>query len=217
MASLDQIPYDLWDFEFQFTDLLDFLEFSESNIEFQRKTKIQNLQRMAKQKNLEYAEYAAELQNIEGRYDISLARNLRYSVLISLASTVEWISEFLNSHVAEEIPDNLRPRCQNKSIYRLNTLILRANCEHHNLDTLEKIIKIRNCLIHSLGSVKYYEHREEIKNIISTLNGFNISDSHFIEEVIEIDKGAIEQIISETQSWVTGFIDECRQKAIINM
>lgn len=216
MTSLENIPYDLWDFEFQFADLLDFLKFSENNIEYQRKIQVQNLKRIAKLKNIDSGEYSAELRNIEGRFDISLAMSIRYSVLISLAASVEWISNFLKNHVTEDIPNC--PSELNKSIHILKTLIDRAEFSHsHNLDTLEKIIKIRNCIVHSMGSVKNYLHGQDVKSLIQTLNGFSISDSHYIEEIINIDKGAIEPIINGTQAWITNFIEECRQKSIIEM
>ena len=216
MTSLENIPYDLWDFEFQFADLLDFLEFSENNIEYHRKIQVQNLNRIAKLKNIEHGEYSAELRNIEGRFDIYLSRSIRYSVLISFAASVEWISHFLKNHATEEVPNC--PARLNKSIHILNTLIDRAEFSHrHNLNTLEKIIKIRNCMVHSMGSVKNYQFGEEVKSLIETLSGFSISDSLFIEEIINIDKGAIVPIINETQAWITNFIEECRQKGIIEI
>lgn len=216
MTTLENIPYDLWDFEFQFADLLDFLQFSESNIEYQRRTKIQSLKRLANLRNMNTDEYRAELANIEGRFDIYLSRSIRYSVLISFAATVEWISNFLKNHATEQIPNC--PAGLNKSIHILNTLIDRAEFSHrHNLNTLEKIIKIRNCLVHAMGSVKNYQFGEEVKRLIETLSGFSISDSHFIEEIINIDKGAIEPIINETQAWIVNFIEECRQKSIIEI
>jgi hypothetical protein len=72
MESLENKPLYLWDFYFQFADLLDFLEFSEGNVEWQRRSHIQVLKRQAELKKYGSDEFYAELQNIEGRFDISL-------------------------------------------------------------------------------------------------------------------------------------------------
>jgi hypothetical protein len=209
MVSLENKPIYLWDFYFQFSDLLDFLEFSESNIEYKRKINVQNLNRTTKLKNIDHAEYAAELQNIEGRFDITLSRSIRYSAVIALATTIEWISKFLNSNAFEKAKESNG----NKSINILKEFIIRSEFNKpHNVDKLDKIIKIRNCITHSMGSVKGDRFEVEIKDFINAIEGFSLSDSHFIEEVINIEKGTIESIITETQGWLIDLIEECRQK-----
>lgn len=214
MTTLENISIDLWDFEFQFADLLDFLSFSENNIEFQRRSNLRKLDKEASYKKIDCAEYAAELQNIEGRFDIYLARSIRFAAIISLATTVEWIASFLKDHAYISIPDC--PKGSNKSIHILKTLLERVKYQgFHNLENLEKIIKIRNCIAHSMGSVKSYKYGKEIEGFLESLNGFSIADNHFIDGVINIERGAIESIIMETQSWATNFIEECRQKSII--
>ena len=54
-------------------------------------------------------------KNMQIQNDINLARSIRYSILISFAASVEWISNFLNSNATEEIPNC--PAGLNKSIH----------------------------------------------------------------------------------------------------
>lgn len=215
MVSLENRPIYLWDFAFIFSDLLDFIKFSERNIDWQRQSHIQSLDRQTKLKTNESG-YFAELENIKGRFDIYLSRSIRYSAVIALTASIEWIAKYLEQHVTKDLPK--KPKRKNESIHILHTLFKWSNfkCEH-NLDSLENIIKIRNCIVHAMGSVKYYEHGNELKDNIKTMNGFSISDSHFIEKVIDIDKGIVEAIIEETQTWIIDFIERCRQKNLIKI
>jgi len=206
----------LWDFEFQFSDLLDFMEFSERNLEWQRRSHVQSLERKAKLKKYEADEYHSELDNIEYRFNMSLARNIRYSAVITFATSIEWIAKFMKKQSTSELAPT--PNGSNESIHILRSFFELAGCNReHNLETLAKVIKIRNCITHAMGSVQDYKHGDEIAEIIQTLKGFRISDSHFIERVIDIDQGAIEAIIRETRGWIVDFIDECKQKNLIHM
>jgi hypothetical protein len=215
MASIKNKLY-LWDFAFQFSDLLEFIEFSERNLEWQRRSHVQSLDRKAKLQKYEPSEYYSERENIEGRFDINLSRSIRYSAIIALATSVEWVAKFLEKRLTSKLPP--KPKGANESIHILRTLFRLADCDLvHNLETLEKIIKIRNCIAHAMGSVENYEHGEEIAGIVRTLKGFGISDKHFINGTIDIEKGAVEAIIQETQVWILDFIEECRQKSLINI
>ena len=213
MITLENKPLYLWDFYFQFSDLLDFLEFSERNIEWQRRSHIQHLNRQAKLKKYEWHENNAELQNIEGRFDVYLSRSIRYSALISLATSIEWIANFLKMHAIETITKP--PKGVNKSIHILSTFVSRKNYHYHNIGTLEKIIWIKNCIVHHMGSVQNYKHGQKVSEVVCAMDGFSISDNHFIEKLINIDKEALESIINETQTWLVDFIEDCRQANLI--
>ena len=205
MESLEDKPLYLWDFYFQFSDLLDFLEFSENNIELQRNEHVQILNKNAKSRGYDSGEYHAELQNIEHRFDFNLSRSVKYSAIISLVTTIEWISKFVNEVVFKEgaLEKVKRPKKgsgKNWYIEILKEFIVRCDFNKPtNLDKLEKVIKIRNFITHAMGSVKDDRFEAEIKEIINTFEGFSLSDSHFLEEVICINKGTLESIISETQ------------------
>jgi hypothetical protein len=66
-----------------------------------------------------------------------------------------------------------------------------------------------------MGSVKYDILGDEVRKFVNATEAFSISDSHFIEEVINIEKGAIESIIIKTEAWIIDLIEECRKKNLI--
>ena len=143
MVSLDNRPLYLWDFEFIFSDLLDFIKFSERNIDWQRQSHLQSHDKKATIKT-EESGYYAELQNIEGRF-YYLSLNTRYSAVIALATSIEWIAKYLKQRITKELPK--KPNGKNKSIHVLHTLLEWSNSKYeHNLNSLETIVKIRNCI-----------------------------------------------------------------------
>src|SRR5262245_34473788 len=173
MVSLRNKPIYLWDFEFQFSDLLDFLEFSERNVEWQRMSHVQSLNRRAELQRYGPDEYHSEVDNTNYRFNVCLSTNIRYAAVIALATTVEWIATFLQTRMASKLPP--KAKNVNISIHVLRTLFRTGRCNlPENLDTLEKIIKIRNCIAHAMGSVKDYKHGKGIRSIVSTLPGFRI-------------------------------------------
>jgi len=219
VTSIDEfldMPIYLVDFESQFSDLLDFVEFSENNLEWQRRSHIQSLDREAKKKDYDSAEYFSELQGIEYRFDVILPRKIRYSSVVAFATSVEWIAAFINAHKTWEL--SKRENGVNESIHTIRELAHQAESATSvclNINTLEEIIKIRNCITHGGGIVVGYKYEEEIKNIINGLQGFSISNEYFIDNAIDISGGAIEGLIKETQGWLIGFVEECRLKGLI--
>lgn len=219
MTGIDALgPLYLWDFHCLFYDLLDFLEFSESNIEWQRRSHIHRLDRQYRGKDHPADEYFAERDNIEGRFDITLAKKIRYSAVISLVMIIEWAAKFLEKYSTKKLPK--APKGVNKSIHILQTFYKWADSSlKHNLDELEKVIQIRNCITHGGGILEDCEFGDEISENVKTLDGFEISEIDPIvdTETIWIDKGVIEKIIKETEAWITDFIEECRRKNLIKI
>jgi len=216
MASLKNKPLYLWDFYFIFSDILTFIEFSERNIDWQRRSHELILERKAKIKKYTRDDYWTEMHNIEYRFEVLLARSIRYSAVIALATSIEWIANFLKKRSGVSLEPKLKKITESihilQQFYKLVGRKLR-----HNLETLEKIFYVRNCIAHTNGSIEKYKHRDDILAIMKSLKGFGVSDQHYLGEVIDIDKGAIETIIKETESWIIDFVEECRKKNLINV
>src|SRR5262245_652800 len=104
MVSLRNKPIYLWDFYFQFSDLLDFLEFSERNLDWQRMSHVQSLNRRAELQKYEADEYYSNLDNINYRFNVCLSRNIRYAAVIALATAVERVATFLCTRTASKLP-----------------------------------------------------------------------------------------------------------------
>lgn len=209
-------PLYLWDFQFQFGDLLDFIEFSEANLEWQRSSYLKMLDKQYRGKGYPADEYSAERDNIEYRFDFRLAQKIRYSAIIALVTTVEWASGLLEKQGLKEKEVRKKFNGVNKHITRLREYYQFADCSlEHNLEELEKVIKVRNCITHSAGIVEDDKYPEQITEIVKTLKGFEIYDQY--PGMILIDKGVIEEIIKRTESWIPDFIEECRQKNLIKI
>lgn len=223
MDYFDEIlnkPMYLFDFESQFTDLLDFIEFSEGNLEWQRRSHVQSLGRQAKKHNYDSNDYYAELQGIEYRFDINLPRKIRSSSIIAFATSIEWVAAFIDSHKTYAIKKE--GKASNKSIHIIRKSILKLKkvldkTINNNIDILEDIIKIRNCIAHNDGIVNGYRFQSDIEAIINRVKGFSISNEFFIDGSINIQKGAIEPIIKETQEWLLVFIEQCRNNGLIKL
>jgi len=77
---LDRTYY-AWNTQGFLSDILDFLQFSETNIELRRQRELDALEGNAKDNELR-DEYIAHLKkNIKNRFDITLSQRLRYAVL----------------------------------------------------------------------------------------------------------------------------------------
>ena len=223
MKSIDELldmPMYLLDFESQFSDLLDFVEFSENNLEWQRRSHIQSLDREAKKHNYESATYYGELQGIEYRFNVILPRKIRYSSVVAFATSVEWVALFLNTHKTGDL--RKKENRVNESIHILREMACQVDSLSNNklsgkIKKLEDIIKIRNCIAHGGGIVVGYKYQDDIENIINKTHGFSISNEYFVDNAIEISSGTLEIIIKETQDWLVEFVEECRKNGLIEL
>ena len=85
-------------------DVLDFLDFSERNIDWLYGAEKQSIQRKAalgwgfpeKDRYLESDYTELLLTNAEHRFTVSLPMRIRYAALVSLVTAVEWQAKHLN-------------------------------------------------------------------------------------------------------------------------
>jgi len=209
-------PMFIFDMETQFSDLLDFIEFSEHNIEWQKRGQLQQLKRESKRLNLDVDEYFTKLQYIEYRYDINLVRKVRYGALIALVTSIQWITDSVKNRLTWEIKD--KPKQVNHSVHIISEILNRyGDSVNHNLHKIEDVIKIRNCIAHSGGIVDGYKYQTEIEYIVSNMDGFSIPIDGIPSDVIDIEKGCIGNIAIETKAWLIPLIDDCITKDIINL
>jgi len=209
-------PMLIFDMETQFSDLLDFIEFSEHNIEWQKRGQLQHLKRESKRLNLDGDEYFTKLQYIEYRYDINLVRKVRYGALIALVTSIQWITNSVKNRLTWEIKDT--PKHVNYSVHIISEILNQyGDSVKHNLEKIEGVIKIRNCIAHSGGIVDGYKFQDEIECIVSNMDGFSISTEGIPSDVIDIEKGCVENIAIEIKTWLIPLINDCITKGIINL
>ena len=89
-----------WDVTTLLHGIVDYLEFSERNLVWQRRREVVRATEEAKVLDIgpENARYLAQAQDdlIEGakyRFDLSLSQNIRYSSLTSYVTAVEWCAD----------------------------------------------------------------------------------------------------------------------------
>jgi hypothetical protein len=184
-----------------FGDLQEFLEFSEKNIEWQKRTELQRIaQEMATTNIEEEHRYSYERHlrdNAEFRFDTVLPMRVRYAALTSLISTIEWSVEVLVQEYAIKIPS---PKNKNRVIHRLRYLTAEWSLDLTvPVAKLEFLTWVRNIIIHNSGLLKGCKYESAVRQFIVQYEpSFKISNWHFVGDTIEIQRNAIDPLIS---SW----------------
>src|SRR5438105_4090474 len=99
-------PHYATDFSDSISGVLDFLDFSERNIDWQLRSERGSLQREKETGSMSIEYYDNVCESIEQRFTVSLPIRIRYSALVALATAVDWSVEFLtkNKRVDLRIP-----------------------------------------------------------------------------------------------------------------
>ena len=208
-------PICILDVQQQFDDILEFVEFSEKNIEWQKRSHIQTLDRKAQKFRYESPEYFNELQEIEYRFDIILSRKVRYSALLSLITTIEWNARFFESNVANSLEPKQTGLNASFCIYKQITERTRFKNGDNFLSIIDALIKVRNCIAHSGGIVTDYKYSDEIRSVVQKLEGFSIGNGGLSDEFIIIERGSVELLGKKLSEWVSSLINTSFEKCIM--
>src|ERR1700723_2832186 len=93
-------PTYAFDFQFMIGDVKDFLEFSESNIEWQYRRELQAISHRKDFDDLPLGYRDNLEQGAEHRFKVSLPLRVRYGALLAFTTSVEWSVKFLKSLTA---------------------------------------------------------------------------------------------------------------------
>jgi hypothetical protein len=179
------------------SDVLNFLQFSEKNIEQQKPLALAQLETEIEEKDIdEEHRYAYRTQMIEAanfRFDVALPMRVRYAALTAFTSTIEWSIAAL--HPAFEFPP--KPAGKSETVHRLTILSERCRLNYaSHIDCLEFLIWVRNSIMHNAGTLRGYQHAAEIRRVMPQFEpSFTISNWHHIGDTVEIKRGALEPII----------------------
>ena len=107
-------PIHAYNFQCMIGDLIDFLEFSEANIEWQHRRELQEIKRreVIESFPMGYREHLEE--NAEFRFRVSLPLQVRYAAVISLVTSVEWSIENLAKNARVKV--SRQTKSENKTI-----------------------------------------------------------------------------------------------------
>ena len=181
------MPIYAFDFQCMIGDLIDFLEFSEANIELLLRRELQQI----KTRDVFPTEYREQLvENTEYRFCVSLPLRVRYAAAISLVTSVEWSIRCLVKHLG--VSESSQPKKENSTIHAIRQvqLDIDVKCEEE-IQILEDLIHIRNCIAHSAGLIKDDKNSEKIVASVGRLNGFSLDNWNFLGKHVCIKKGAL--------------------------
>ena len=207
-SLLDQTFYGL-DTLSMLGDVEDFLEFSQSNIGWQKHRELQRAQKECDdmgfddpQSEVQYRDHM--LEGVEYRFEVSLTQRVRYAALIALITTIEWVLLALKKRATFDFPEQSKKRKkQNEAVYILTVFNDKTKLGlESKIQFLEYLIYTRNCIVHAAGLLDSYEHGEELRNNIVAMPGLRISDIHFLGDGIEIESGFLEDFIKDVRLWL---------------
>lgn len=187
-------------------DVEDFIEFSESNIGWQKNRELRRAEQEFDDAKFddprEEAQYQDQtLEGVEFRFEVSLKQRVRYAALTTLITTIEWVLLALKKRTSFTFPD--KPAGMSEAVHILSLFNEKAALGlEQKIMFLETLIYIRNCIIHSAGLLASYRHETELRQRLVTLTGVKISDLNFLGDGIEIETGFLEGVIKDVRFWL---------------
>lgn len=209
-------PIYAFDQQALFSDLLDFLSFSESNIEVQKLTAIDAANDLFESSTMDEPDRGSyhrhQLDSADFRFDVVLSMRLRYAALATLIGTIEWSAKCLALCARFPISSEASP------LQLLATISSRCGLGYsEQLRTLRLLIWIRNAITHNAGVLKGYRHEAGIRQHIHNLApDFRISNWHYIGESVEISKDALPPIITLWRQLIYDLYKAAHEKNVVS-
>ena len=222
---LNRPYYAYFDFGAMLGDVLDFLEFSEGNLEWQYRVEKQSIERQAasggflsdKDSDLEDDYRNHLLENAEHRFTVSLPMRLRYASLVAFITTVEWQARHLEVRSGlKKSKEQEKKKRENEFVRILQKISDMADANgDRQLDDLENLVFARNLVVHAAGLPRDYRY-SDIGGHVLKLQGFTIGNWHFLGETLRIERGALVPYIEEMQGWIPTLMKQLDEKGLLN-
>lgn len=187
-------------------DVEDFIEFSQSNISWQKHREI----RRAEQESdgigfdnpYDEAQYRDQvLAGVEFRFEVSLTQRVRYAALIALVTTIEWVLLAMKKRASFDF--SKKPKNKNEVVHILTVFNDEANLGlEDKIKFIENLIYARNCVVHAAGLLDSYEYGKELRIKIAEMPGLKISNINFLGDGIEIESSFLECVIKDVRLWL---------------
>jgi hypothetical protein len=217
-AELDRLlnqPIYSWDTATMLSGVVDFLEFSEGNLSWQRQREVQKAREEGATVEFDppdehlTGQYRFQLiEAAEHRFDVSLSQSIRYGGLVAFITVVEMCAKTFAQRLTKSIPKV--PDGENEHIHLLVYLNQESSsgCDG-DISDLKNLVYVRNCIVHAAGLVERHKFGREIREIVRALNGFAIWDEDFLGTSIRVEKGAVENYAKRATEWVPKLHERC--------
>lgn len=187
-------------------DVEDFIEFSESNIGWQKHRELRRAEQECNDAQFDAPHLEAQyrdqtLEGVEYRFEVSLKQRVRYAALSALITTIEWVLLALKKRAAFEFPK--KPEKTNEAVHALTVFNEKtAISREHEVQLLESLSQIRNCIVHAAGLLASYKYEPELRQRLVGLSGVAVSNRNFLGDSIEIEAGFLEGVIKDVRVWL---------------
>lgn len=176
---LDEPIYS-WDVSTLLSGIVDFLEFSERNLNWQRRREIQRARQEAEELDFgpEYAHLLPEarrqlVESAELRFDIGLSQSVRYAGVVAYVTSIEWCMELFSARLSAPAPS--RPRHKNEAVHILEHINTKLSYPRSvEAEMLEHIVFVRNCIAHAAGLVRVYKHESGVRKAVAVRELFDL-------------------------------------------
>ena len=217
---LDQTFYG-WDTTTMLSGVIDFLEFSESNLSWQRRREMRKAKHEGDTAKFEPEDEYLEgsylqhlIENVEYWFDVSLSQRVRYAGLVALVTSLEWCSKGLTKQFTRKPPKT--PNKENRHINFLAHLDqLSSSGFGAHIDHLKKLVLVRDCVVHSAGFLEGQKYDKDIREAVKSLKGFSIWNENYLGTSVHIEKGAIEKYATTAKEWVPKLVERCVKGGLI--
>lgn len=189
------------DFRIMIGDVVDFLDFSERNIESQFQLELQAIPKMVAPEDRSTGLVEHLENNANFRFQVALPLRLRYAVVVALVTSIEWSVRLLVKKFNVEVPS--KPNSESKLIRRIRGLQVVAGMEcEEEIRIVKDLVQIRNCIAHSAGLIRHDGRSEDIRSSVNRFDGFSIEKKHLLGEQVYIEKGALNPYADKLEQFV---------------
>ena len=201
-------PIYTWDTSTMLNGVVDYLEFSEENLSWQRKREIKIATSEGdsavfdeKHQHLASSYRGQIIESAEYRFDVTLSQSVRYGGLSAFITTIELCAATFEKSFLSKCPKTSKG--ENKHVNLLSVLNVKTNAGYEKeIMDIRRLVHVRHCVAHAAGLVDKYKYKDQLITDIEELNGFSIWNDNYLGTSVHIDKGAIERYAEQATMWI---------------
>lgn len=216
-------PMYTWDINTMLSGVVDYLEFSEKNLSWQRRREMKYAKEegdkaIFEEKDAHLApSYRSQLiEAVEYRFDVTLSQTVRYGGLTAFITTIELCAETFYKNLNKNYPK--APKGENKNVYLLTKLIADCGANYNNeIEDIKNLVYVRHCVAHAAGLLDRYKFKDQIIDIIETLDGFSVWNDNYLGSSVHIDIGSVEKYAEHATLWVPDLYEQCVNNNLVKL